>query len=979
MTSPLDIRPDAPGMLRTEAMDITLKFDRTGPTTGRVSWNIPRPATGCTAETQAYCGMVITVDTTSNTSTKLPKNGTVYSSDPTVDPNLFAGDSIGTSKVVGAFYQDRHTTYMDISGLRENTPYFVSGFPVDCEFRYYQPGVHAYSLDYQQDGTQPTSGTQVLVLDMENGAQPTDPTGLDANTTYSFILQRGLVPKPQRPIGSQECVPNPWKYTITVPGAQASTYQEFLDVVNTQLQTLDNPPQGPSSPNTGSYYWNATEQKLYLWDGTEHIEQPVIIQATSPSVVVDGTYWLNTTTNALSISASGVWTPVVVITNSFNPSIPECETSYWFDGTAGYTWTGNAWLRHNTYNQTVNPSSFQSPPCGSFWYNTTTFELHAWDDTLQMWIAANAIQYGTAPNMLPDGTYWFNTVSKKLNKYEFGALVEQTDARISEIEPTLLIASGTQWYNPTTQLLFVRNLANTAWVATDLIVFEADPTAITYCSNWWNTNDDKLYVWDGVHGQWVLVANFFEQGTDPTDTPAFAEGDLWYNPTAHQLYYWQNNCFKLTEYVLWATDPRASIPDGTVWHDTKNELWFVMTSGTWVPADITMSANDPAVLPAGTMWFNSANSGLQMWNGAAWISMTFSTRPLTPATSTKWYNTTTGRLMEWDGYAWVPATPLITMEFNCFGNYLFTDTSKGSLSWVHVVDVDTFSSFTKYVTFKQPSPGSDGVSSEPLYGEVGIGTDGTNDERLKLHTEIRYAFGYPTIDVELTPEQLDFAIDRAVSTLREHSSIAYTRGFFFLQINRETQRYLLTNKVSGMNKIVDILSVQRMTSAFLSSAHGAGVYGQIVLQHLYNMGTFDLLSYHIMSEYTKTMEQLFAARVTFTWNEQTRELVLHHRFPFSERMVLVDASVERTEQQLLSDRICRPWLRKWAIAEASMMLANIRGKFQTLPGAGGGVSLNASDLRQQATTDMESLMADIDDYVADTPEEWGMHSTFTFG
>lgn len=979
MTSPLDIRPDAPGMLRTEAMGITLKFDRTGPTTGRVSWNIPRPATGCTAETQAYCGMVITVDTTSNTSTKLPSNGTVYSSDPTVDPNLFAGDSIGTSKVVGAFYQDRHTTFMDISGLRENTPYFVSGFPVDCEFRYYQPGVHAYSLDYHQDGTQPTSGTQVIVLDQANNAQPTDSTGLDANTTYTFEIHRGLVPKPQRPIGSQECVPSPWKYTITVPGAQASTYQEFLNVVDAQLQTLDNPPQGPSSPNTGSYYWNAADRQLFLWDGSTHVEQTVIIQATSPSVVVDGTYWFNTTSNTLNVSNAGVWSVVTVITSKVDPANPECETSYWFDGTYGYTWTGNAWFRHAITTQVTDPSLFQAPPCGSFWYDTDTFELQSWDDTMQMWISANAVQYHIAPNILPDGTYWFNSVTKKLNMRATGAWVEQTDARISEIEPTLMITPATQWYNPLTQELFVRNVGNTAWVATDLIVFEADPTAVTYCSNWWNTNDDRLYTWDGVHGTWVQVANFFEQAEDPTNPPVFAEGDLWYNPTTQTLYYWQNNCFKTTEYVSWPTDPRTTIPNGTVWHDTKNDLWFVKTAATWTPINITFSANDPAILPAGVLWFNTTNNSLQVWNGVAWVALTYSNRPLTPTTNTKWYNTTTGRLMEWDGYEWVAATPLITVEFNCYGNLLFTDTFKGGYSLVRVIDVDTFSNFTIQPLFDTPKAGQDEVSSEPLYQELGIGTDGTNDERLKLHTEIRYAFGYPTIDVELTPEQLDFAIDRALSTLREHSSIAYTRGFFFLQINGNTQRYLLTNKVNGMNKIVDILSVQRMTSAFLSSAHGAGVYGQIVLQHLYNMGTFDLLSYHLMSEYTKTMEQLFAARVTYTWNEQTRELVLHHRFPFAERMVLVDASVERTEQQLLSDRICRPWLRKWAISEASMMLANIRGKFQTLPGAGGGVSLNASDLRQQATADQESLMAEIMDYVVDTPEEWGMHSTFTFG
>lgn len=182
-----------------------------------------------------------------------------------------------------------------------------------------------------------------------------------------------------------------------------------------------------------------------------------------------------------------------------------------------------------------------------------------------------------------------------------------------------------------------------------------------------------------------------------------------------------------------------------------------------------------------------------------------------------------------------------------------------------------------------------------------------------------------------------------------------------------------------MNKIVDILGIYRLTSSFLSSAHGAGVYGQIVLQHLYNMGTFDLLSYHIMGEYTKLMEMLFAARLTFTWNEQNRELFIHHRFPFVERMVAIEASVERTEQDILSDRYARPWVRRYAAAVCRLILAEIRGKFSTLPGAGGSVTLNAETLRQASATEIEALLTEIENYIVDRPEEWGIGQTFTFG
>lgn len=981
MTSPLDIRNDAPGALRTEAMGITLKFDRTGPTTGRISWNIPRPATGCTAETQAYNGIVIAVDTTSNNTTKLPVNGTVYSADPTVDQNLFAGDNIGTSKVVGAFYGDKHTTFFDITGLRENTPYYVSGFPVDAQFRYYREGVHAYSLDFKQDGTSPTCGTQVVVFDEPanngvGGVKPTDDTGLVAGNTYSFTVQRGLVPKPNRPLGSQECVPVPFSYTIEVSGDDASTYDDLLKAINAKLQVVDNPPIGATPPNTNAYYFDASANKLYLWDGSVHDEQDVIVQTLSPSDVVDGSYWFDQTTNILMLRVNGAWVAVESITYKADPTKPDCDDVYWYNGTDIFKWSGNAWVKQTVYRQDTNPSLFTPAPCGAFWYNSAVYGLYAWAEDIQMWTATNAVQYSHAPNQMVDGDYWFDDTSKKLFTRLTGAW-EETPARISETEPTIGVDINTRWYNPSTMVLKIRNQTNTAWVETEVAVYPSDP-AVT--KHWWNTTTDEMNVWDDATGVWAVVEHFYQQETDPTEPPTFAEGDVWFNPTTSEMYYWQNNCFvAIKEYLSYPTNPRTTLPDGIVWHDTVTDQWYVKTPTGWSIIDITFSPIDTTTLAAGTMWYNPTTKSLQVWNGIAWIALTYSLQPLTPQKGTRWFNTSTSKLMEWDGYAWAYATPQITAEFNCFGNMIFTDMTPGSLSWIRLEDVDLFKSLTLDATFKLPVPGTDGVSSEPLYEEIGVGTDGTNDERLKLMTEIRYALGYPTVDVEIQPEQLNLAIDMALQTLREHSSIAYSRGFFFLQVQGNTQRYLLTNKVSGMNKIVEVLGVHRLTSAFLSSAHGAGVYGQIVLQHLYNMGTFDLLSYHIMTEYTKNLEILFAGRITYTWNEQTRELHIHHRFPFAERLCLVEASVERSEQQLLSDRICRPWLRKWATAEAMLMLANSRGKFASLPGAGGSVQLNASDLRQQSTTDKEACMNEIFDYVVDSPEEWGIQSTLTFG
>jgi hypothetical protein len=174
------------------------------------------------------------------------------------------------------------------------------------------------------------------------------------------------------------------------------------------------------------------------------------------------------------------------------------------------------------------------------------------------------------------------------------------------------------------------------------------------------------------------------------------------------------------------------------------------------------------------------------------------------------------------------------------------------------------------------------------------------------------------------------------------------------------------------------MAAYRFTSAFLSTAHGAGVYGQVVLQHLYNMGTYDLSSFHLISQYVEQLEHLFATRLTYHWDEPTRKLDFFDAFVRYER-VLLDTVIDRSEQELFVDRYSKTWIERYALAESMLMLAQIRGKYASLPGAGGGISLNASELITQAEGIKAELNQQLDDFIAQDPEDIGIESTFIIG
>jgi hypothetical protein len=981
--STFDLRADAPGMLRTEAMNITLSFARTGPTTGRVSWNIPTPATRVVGA-QAYAGMVVTLDTTAANINKIPTNGKAYTADPTATINLFAGDKIGTSLVVGAFY-DTTTTFFDITGLLPNTPYYVSGFPTDAQYRYFVQGIHAYSQDVTNRGTDSTHGSQVVVLNPEQqkmGVQPTDSTGLLTSLSYGFKIRVGLIPTPQRPLTSVDCILAPPTYDITVDGANSQDYQQLVTEINKQLSLATNNTQGASPPRAGDYYWNPATNQLFQWDGYTHNLVPnVIIQANAPSIVTTGSHWYNPTADVLSVWSGSVWTPVTVVKFATDPTMPLADSTYWYNSTLqrGYTWNGAAWCEVLTYTQATDPSLVAPPPAGSYWFNTTTSVLYRWNETLGMWSTVSVIEYATNPNSLTPNDFWFNTTTNSLYQYAVPSAGWnlQANVSISETAPTQP-ANGKFWFNPTTQVL--KQWYSSIWNVVPCITFAVDPTVRTTCGLWWDTSTHTpvLKVWDAINSTWVAAPHVYYQGIDPTIAITIADGTLWYNTTNNTLNVWENNCFVPVPFLNMTADP-IGIVNGTAWLNTTTNVWYIRTGGAWAAITPTNTSEDPNSLTTQTFWFkNTPTVGLTKWNGAGWGTVMYSTQPLAPLAGSTWFNTTDSILMQWNGLGWIVGTPVATAELDCNGNILFTDTTVGGLSFITLTDVSLFRSLITKFIFHDETPGTDGASNEPSYSELGIGTDGSAEARLQLHTDIRYELGYPTIDVEVSPQQLDYAIDKALGEYRARASNAYRRGFFFMAITAENQNFILASKISGMNKIVDVLGCYRLTSSFLSSAHGAGVYGQIVLQHMYNMGTFDLLSYHIMAEYTKLMEILFAARLSFTWNEQTRTLHLQNRFPFNERQICIEATTERTEQDLLTDRYTKVWLRRYALAVTRIILAETRGKFSSLPGASGAITLNASELRQAAATEIEACLLEIDQFVADKPEEYGKYD-FTFG
>lgn len=1061
---------DQPNQIKDEGQEITLRFSKIDENTGKITWNIPPTIKGCEGK-GSYNGIVITVsDKPANYIESSPKDGKYYIGDPTVDPDMHSGSKIQDNVlVVGAFYDDTVTTELEVSDLKERTPYYFSGYAVDNVARYHREGVHSYSLP-----TGPDEGNADELLPARHTIQIEEPinlrsgTGLEKNREYKLKLL----------IGCKE-------HEIPIRGEKAQNYKKLIDEIHYQVSLLEEPYQSPSYPFKDVVFF--LDGVYYLWDGQNRIKLKYISSDDFPNVPNSETLWYDTEKNILFQYESGGWSEVEFIDSDFDITKPS-DNTIWFDGTDAWIWKEDKWCKLNTIISTRNPLLPPLLSTNTFWYNTETFELFNWNKKYKKWDDALALYYPSNPNNMAAGAFWFNEDEDKvfvLGTYGEGWR-ELTNVTYSErnedgtleflLDEDLidLDVNGHFWYIPSEQRLFRRvsglweennsilfftninepNIStdpnvfqiwwnpdleefstwnydaqewesfedviinpdntiefvlsepefsglflydpsvntvykrtNSAWVEQDIAIYAKEPDLVSResCDVWWNSSTDEILIWDEVDSEWTAANNFFQTDADPSRPPKLKEGSIWYNPSTEQLLMIMDSQCIEYQYINTLFDP-TNPPVGFILK--MGDVFKVWNGDQWITLeDVLVYSHDPFDLPIGTYWLNTSNGLLFIWDGVEWSEVSVLDYDPKPNEDFLWLNTTNDTLYKWNIDKWVETTGLVYAEFipaTCPSEKDRIVIKTRELGCEAKVEINPgreylFAQIGNRVRYGFPVEGQDTMHGVPMYRQLGVGDDGSPDERRKLHDTVRQLLGAPAVKIELSKSQLDTCIDNALNMLRKYAGHAYKRNMFFLDLKPNQQIYELRNRCVGFHKIVGINAVYRLRSAFLRGAYsGYDIYGYAALKQLYTLGTFDTLSFHMVSSFIEELEHLFATRITYQWIEQTRELKLYNSVHAFER-VLIDGHIERTEQDLITDRETSLWIQRWVVAEAKMALSQSRGKFQSLPGPNGSTVLNAQELITQSEAEKAVLMEELEDPSMSGSLDEGLKGFFVLG
>jgi hypothetical protein len=428
-----------------------------------------------------------------------------------------------------------------------------------------------------------------------------------------------------------------------------------------------------------------------------------------------------------------------------------------------------------------------------------------------------------------------------------------------------------------------------------------------------------VLVWNDTMAAWIQSP----QKTIPVGpTVPISLGQLFYNTVDRKLRFYNGSAWVDSD----ATNTRVKM--GAAWAAFSSADTYalypttpVVGSFAYVSIKAQISAPVTYELKFYSLgsWFFPAPSVVQVLVGAVWTSIVADGElagqhdPYIPQIGDFFYQTSVRDLMVWTGNAWVKAD-----------------------------------------TENEGSPTSD---------KVGIGTDGSYDERLRLMKVLKNQLGWPNVCVELTEEQFNVAIDNALDEFRRRADNAYLLRYISFTIRQGQTMYYLNDPRDKTDKIVNVLKIHRINSLGISSLSAeTGLYAQAFFNQLYQGSNVDVLSIHLMNQLSETYEKIFAGNLMFTWDEAARQMTILRRINQAEERVVLEVVMERTEQELLLDRWAKQWLQGWAQAELWEMLGEIRTKYGNLPGPNGGITLNGDSLLARAETQFQELLRQITDY-----------------
>jgi len=214
------------------------------------------------------------------------------------------------------------------------------------------------------------------------------------------------------------------------------------------------------------------------------------------------------------------------------------------------------------------------------------------------------------------------------------------------------------------------------------------------------------------------------------------------------------------------------------------------------------------------------------------------------------------------------------------------------------------------------------------------------------------------IDIELDPIHYETALNRALAVFRQRSDNAVEESYAFLTITVDQNEYILPKEIQQVRQIF-----RRSIGSRSGGGNGGTVfepfnlaYTNTYLLSSTNMG--GLLTYELFAQYQELVGKMFGSFINFTWNPQSRKLIIQQR-PRSDESVMLWIYNTRPDSAIIEDTYAGQWIKDYTLANCKIMLGQAREKFAQIAGPQGGSSLNGSAMKTEGQAEIDKLTEDL--------------------
>lgn len=230
-----------------------------------------------------------------------------------------------------------------------------------------------------------------------------------------------------------------------------------------------------------------------------------------------------------------------------------------------------------------------------------------------------------------------------------------------------------------------------------------------------------------------------------------------------------------------------------------------------------------------------------------------------------------------------------------------------------------------------------------------------------LFQNIRYRLGDGIIDLELDPQHYEAAYNYAVKVYRQRAQNATSESYTLMTVIKNVDTYTLPQEFINVRSLFRrTVGLETGPSSSSFDPFSSAILNTYLLNYNYTGG---MATYDFYAGYVELAARMFGGYVTYTFDPVTKVLRVVRDFKGTGERILIWADVQKPETSLIQDPYSGVWIGDFMLANLKLIIGEAREKFSSIPGPGGGTSLNGTAMKNEGKEAMAACIDELKRYV----------------